>query len=262
MQFKQIIVETRENIVKVVLNRPEVYNALTGLMISELAIALEDFIKNDEMRVLIITGSGKAFCSGGDFKWLDEMKSNSLIKNREIGQNVRRVVMMIRSVEKPIIAAVNGDAIGGGVNLALACDLVVASENARFAQTFIKVGLIPDWGGLYFLPHLVGMAKAKELIFTGKMISAVEAERIGLINKVVPQGELDTTVLELAKELAESPPRAIGISKSLLHKSTESDIETILELEADAQPLLFTTKDCNEGIKAFFEKRKPQFVGE
>lgn len=262
MQFKQIIVETKQNIAKVVLNRPEVYNALTGLMISELAIALENFTKNDEMKVLIITGSGNAFCSGGDFKWLDEMRSNSLIKNREVGQNVRRVVMMMRSIEKPIIAAVNGDAIGGGANLALACDLVIASENARFAQTFIKVGLIPDWGGLYFLPHLVGMSKAKELIFTGKIISAVEAERIGLVNKVVPRDELDTMVLKLAGELADCPPRAIGISKSLLHKSMESDIETILELEADVQPLLFTTKDCNEGIKAFIEKRKPRFVGE
>lgn len=262
MQFKQIIVETRENIVKLILNRPEVYNALTGLMISELTIALEDFIKNDKMSVLIITGSGKAFCSGGDMKWLDEFKSNSLIKTREVVQNVRRVVMMMRSVEKPIIAAVNGDAIGGGANLALACDLVIASEKARFAQTFVKVGLIPDWGGLYLLPRLVGMAKAKELIFTGKMISAIEAERIGLVNKVVPQEEWDTAILKLAKELAENPPRAIGISKSLLHKSFESDIETMLELEADVQALLFSTKDYSEGIKAFIEKRKPQFVGE
>jgi enoyl-CoA hydratase/carnithine racemase len=169
---------------------------------------------------------------------------------------------MMRSIEKPIIAAVNGDAIGGGANLALACDLVIASEKARFGQTFVKVGLIPDWGGLYLLPRLVGMAKAKELIFTGKMISAIEAERIGLVNKVVPQEEWETAILKLAKELAESPPRAIGISKSLLHKSLESDIETMFELEANVQPLLFSTKDFGEGIKAFLEKRKPRFVGE
>ena len=172
-----------------------------------------------------------------------------------------RAVSAVTVLEKPVIAMVNGDAVGAGCNLALACDLVIAAEAARFGEVFVRLGLGPDWGGAYFLPRLIGLAKAKELLFTGKIISAREAEQIGLINQVVPADQLEETVMNLAAQLAQSATRAIGMMKTFLHKVWQMDLANALQYEAYVQSECIKTEDHQEAVRAFLEKKKPVFKG-
>lgn len=197
MEFETIIFEKKEGVGRFILNRPEAMNALNNKMREELISAIEETEKDIEIRVLVITGKGRAFCAGGDVKGMG---------TQERPINPSQIILRLANLEKPVISAVNGVAAGGGCNLALAGDIILASDQARFIQSFVRIGLVPDWGGMYFLPRLVGMAKAKELMFTGETIDAKEAERIGLVSKVIPMEEFEGAVNGLAKKLAAGPP--------------------------------------------------------
>lgn len=256
---KDILLEERGNIAVVTLNRPEVLNAFSIEMRERLAVTFENFAKDDNLRAIVITGAGRAFSAGGDIKGWEDLKDKNMM--RTIMEFAHRAVTAITSLEKPVIAMVNGDAVGAGCNLALACDLIVASENARFGEVFVRIGLGPDWGGAYLLPRLIGMAKAKELLFTGKIIGAKEALEIGLINSVVPHKELEETVMTLAEKLSHSAIKAIGMTKTFLHKAWQMDLKEALGYEAFMQKELMKTTDHKEAVKAFLNKTKPVFTG-
>jgi len=259
MQIKDILIEREAGVAKVILNRPEVLNAFSIEMREGLGIIFEEFARDDSVRTVVLTGAGRAFCAGGDIKGWGDLREES--RRRLIISLAHRAVKAITSLEKPVIAMVNGDAIGAGCNLALACDLIIASESARFGEVFVRMGLGPDWGGAYFLTRLVGMAKAKELLFTGKIISAREAEQMGLINQVVPPDQLESTVMELANKLAQSATRAIGLTKTFLNQVWQMDLSRALEYEAYVQGECIKTEDHQEAVKAFLEKKKPVFKG-
>ena len=258
MEFKDIILDKQEGIAKITLNRPDAMNAFSLGMREEVGTAFESFASDDEVRAVVLTGAGRAFCAGGDIKGWGDLGDDGL---KTLLTLAHRAVRAITTLEKPVIAMVNGAAAGAGCNLALACDLIIASDKARFGETFVKVGLGPDWGGAYFLPRLVGMAKAKELLFSGKVIDANEALQIGLVNQVVPSDQLEATTMELAKQLAKSATKAIGLTKSFLHKVWQMDLDAALEYEGNVQAACIKTYDHQEGVKAFLEKRPAEFRG-
>jgi len=253
------LLSPEENIGVVKLNRPQTLNALSGETLLELDNLLEEVRRDDQVKVLVITGEGdKAFSSGLDLKeilTLDEAAAKSLF---ELGQSIFK---KIENFEKPVVAAINGYALGGGLELALACDIRIASENAKIGSTEVKVGLIPGWGGTQRLPKILGKGRASELILTGGMIDAKEAERIGLVNKAVPHEELGTTVSWTAGTIASNAPIAVKEAKRLVKASFEVDITEGNKLEAEAIVKCLRTEDLKEGVKAVFEKRSPQFKG-
>lgn len=257
--FKDILLVKKKNMAILTLNRPEVLNAFSLEMRQDIGQAFQEISEDDDIRALIITGAGRAFSAGGDMKSWGDSKDTNIMKT--ITEAAHRAVTNLIALEKPVIAMVNGDAIGAGCNLALACDLVIASENARFGEVFVKVGLGPDWGGAYLLPRLVGLAKAKELIFTGKIISAKEACEIGLINRVVSNEDLEMEVMKLAEKLSNMATKAIGMGKTFLHKAWNMDIDEVLEYEAQMQSELMKTTDHQNAVKSFLNKRKPVFNG-
>jgi len=254
-----ILVEKKGSIGIVTLNRPELLNAFSIEMREGLALTFEGFAEDGEVRAVVITGAGRAFSAGGDIKGMKDLEDEE--KMRAICNFAQRAVRGVISLEKPVIAMVNGDAVGAGCNLALACDLIIASENARFGEVFVKIGIGPDWGGAYILPRLIGMAKAKELLFTGKIISAIEAMEMGLINRVVPLEQLEETVMKLAEKLSKSATRAIGMTKVFLHKAWHMDLDESLEYEEVMQRELLKTDDHKNAIKSFLNKTKPVFTG-
>jgi len=217
-----------------------------------------------EVRCVILTGKGKAFCAGEDIQALRGEYERG--ENPNLGERLLKkynpIVRQIRRMEKPVIAAVNGVAAGAGAGFAYSCDLRVASENARFLHAFIRVGLVPDSGTSFFLPRLVGFAKATELSMTGDELTSADAKRYGVVSEVVPQEQLMTTAHELGLRLAKGPTKAIGLTKRILNRSISSDLETVLQYESYAQETAGLTKDHFEAVKAFFEKRKPSFSGE
>jgi len=249
MDFENIIVSKEDNVTTITINRPEILNALDKKTLGELSDAIEGVGKDDDTRALIITGSGRGFCSGADFK----SGSADVPKFHEIIKGLTRL-------EKPVIASLNGAATGAGCDIALACDIRIASEDARFSEIFVKRALAPD-AGHYFLPRLVGVGKAKELIFTGDIIDAKEAEQIGLVNKVVPPEDLEGATKELATRLAMGPTKAIGMAKIAINKALESDLDSSLDYTLSATNTLMKTKDFREGVAAFLQKRKPKFRG-
>jgi 2-(1,2-epoxy-1,2-dihydrophenyl)acetyl-CoA isomerase len=259
MDYEAILVRKAGPVATVMLNRPEALNFLDPIMAQEIESAMADFEKDEEVRAVIITGAGRAFCAGGDVKFMkQEWPVYDLVVRME---RVTGFIKAMLDLPKPIIASVNGPAVGAGCNIALAADLVLASEKATFCQVFTRIGLIPDCGGIYLLPRRVGMTKAKELILTARTIEAGEAERIGLVNRVVPAEALEEETRKIAAELASGATMAIGIAKRLLNQSYESDFETILQAENSNQVLLRKAEDHREGVRAFFEKRKPEFKG-
>jgi 2-(1,2-epoxy-1,2-dihydrophenyl)acetyl-CoA isomerase len=252
------------------LNRPERKNSISPELREELLAALEEARTDDEVRCIVITGAGDAFCSGVDLgrskvtegaskgeKARPDLRS---IKDA-MKRGMQRVIRALWEMDKPVIASVNGVAAGGGAQLALVCDLVIASDAARFIEIFVKRGLAVDSGGGWLLPRLVGLAKAKELVFFGDPISAADAAAAGLINKVVAAADLERTTNEWAERLAKGPTRSIGASKTLLNRALQTDLETALEEEAMAQALVSQTGDFSEGVRAFAEKREPEFRG-
>lgn len=260
MNYQTISYHFNGGIGKIMMNRPNELNALSTQMFEELIFLLQEISKSQELRVLVITGEGRAFCAGGD---LEEMK-------RGFGDNfgfydhmllANRFTAILADFPKPVIAAVNGAATGAGMNVALAADIAIASEKAKFSEIFGNVGLVPDVGGTYLLPRVVGKAKAKELIFSYRMLDAKEALELGIVNRVVPHEELEAAVSELAERIAQGPTFAFGMAKKIVNRSFEIDMSAALEMEAMAQALAGNSEDHKEGVAAFFEKRSPQFKG-
>lgn len=260
--LESVILHRSDGVGTITLNRPDRLNAFAGRMREEIAAAVEAVAGDDDVRVLVITGAGRAFCAGADVGYMegllaqrDEAAFTALV---EAG---RRVVTAIRATPKPVIAAVNGAAAGGGANLALACDIRVASDRASIGQTFNRIGLHPDWGGTYFLPRLVGTSRALELMFTGRMVKSEEALRIGLFDRVVPHDALHAETAALASSLAAKPPKALALVKRAVYASGDRTLGEMLETELDHQLACFTTEDAYEGMRAFLEKRAPVFRG-
>jgi 2-(1,2-epoxy-1,2-dihydrophenyl)acetyl-CoA isomerase len=262
MSYEQIDVTDDGGITTITLNRPEKLNALAGHMRRDLAEALEAAGSDRNVHVVVITGGGRAFCSGGDVAAMADLieRQDADEFSRLLG-SARRVVTAIRHMTKPVIASINGPAFGAGFNLALACDLRIASSNASFSQSFAKVGLHPDWGGTYFLPRLVTPNKACEMFFLGDSISAEEAQRLGLLNFVVAPSELETETRKLAERLREAPAIAIAAAKQAVYMSHTAELEEMLRYETEAQMRCFDSDDGAEGVRAFLEKRPAKFTG-
>ena len=263
MTYKCLLYEVKDGVATLTLNRPERMNALGDTLREDFLDAITRTGADPDVRVMIVTGAGKAFCAGGDVKAMNEAKETGRERPLldKIAPSRDRTLLAMRDAPQPIIAAVNGAAAGAGMNLALGCDLRLASSAARFSQAFVKRGLHPDWGGTYFLPRAVGTATAAELIFTGDVIDAAEALRIGLVSRVLPPEELMPATLELARKIASGPPIAIRLAKRAIYRNAESDLRSALEFETFAQNACFDTEDAREGIRAFVDKRTPVFRG-
>jgi enoyl-CoA hydratase/carnithine racemase len=260
--YENIQVSTADCIQTITLNRPDRLNAFIGHMRRDLAEALEHAGSDRGVRVIVITGAGRGFCAGGDVAFMAELmqRRNAEEFSRILGAG-RRVILAIRQMTKPVIAAINGPASGAGCNLALACDLRIASTNATFSQSFAKVGLHPDWGGSYFLPRLVTPNKACEMFFLGESIDAEEAMRLGIVNQVVAPEELESATLELAQRLRAAPPIALAGAKHAVYMSQAAELEEMLRYETEVQLRCFESDDAHEGVQAFLEKREPKFTG-
>ena len=263
MTYKCLLYDVEDGIATLTLNRPERLNALGDTLRDDLHDAVTRAAEDSDVRVVILTGAGKGFCAGGDVKAMNENKergaSRPLMEKVAPGRD--RTVLALRDAPKPVIAAVNGAAAGAGMNLALACDIRLASASAKFAQAFVKRGLHPDWGGTYFLPRVVGAAKACELIFTGEIIDAQEALRLGIVSAVHTPEALMPAARALARKIADGPPVAIRLAKRAIYHSLECDLRQALEFETYAQNICFETEDAGEGISAFVQKRPPAFRG-
>jgi 2-(1,2-epoxy-1,2-dihydrophenyl)acetyl-CoA isomerase len=263
MSYESLLYETKDHVATLTLNRPERLNALGGTLREDLPAGLTRAIDDPDVRAIVITGAGKGFCAGGDVKAMQD--ANEAGRARPLMERVApsrdRTVLLMRESPKPLIAAVNGAAAGAGMNLALACDIRLASSAARFSQAFVRRGLHPDWGGTYFLPRVVGMAKACEMIFTGQLIDADEALRLGIVSAVHPPERLLPATYELATKIALGPPIAIRLARRALYRNAEADLQSSLEFETFAQNICSETEDAREGIRAFVEKREPTFSG-
>lgn len=263
MSWEFVLLDKGEGIAQITLNRPDRYNALGGNMRQEIEEAVEDVCADPDVRVIVITGAGKAFCTGGDVQEFISGESKALSKAASSERpSMSKIVLALNNVEKPVIAAVNGAAVGGGCNLALSCDIRIASEKARFGQVFTRRGLHPDWGGIYFLPRLVGYAKAAELIFSGEVIDCQEALNIGMVNKVVPHDDLMPATNELAGRIAKNAPIPIAFAKRGLQNFFKWDLATALDYESYVIGVTMKSDDFTEGFKAFMEKREPVFKGQ
>ena len=255
-----IKVHVRDRILTITLDRADKLNAFAGHMRRDLGEALERAASDDDVRVVVITGAGRAFSAGGDVAAMNEMMEREDADEfaRMLGAG-RRVVTTIREMVKPVVASVNGVASGAGFNLALACDLRIAAESARFSQSFVKVGLHPDWGGTYFLPRIVPPNIACEMFFLGDAIDAERALALGLVNRVVPDDQLEMETRRLAERLRDAPPEAIAAAKHAVYLSHHAELDEMLQYETEAQLRCFQTSDAREGVRAFLEKRRPRF---
>ncbi len=251
--------EFEAGVLTLILNRPKVYNSFNREMSLELQNALDEAEADDTVRCIVITGEGKGFCAGQDLG--EAIDENGPELKEIVDKHYNPMITRIRNIEKPIIAAVNGIAAGAGANIALACDIVVADENAAFIQAFSKIGLIPDSAGTFFLPRLVGMQKAAALMMTGEKVMAKEAEAMGMIYKCFSTEVFEVSTKKMAAKLAKMPTKALGLTKLALNKSYTNDLNTQLSLESDLQVVCGKTDDFKEGIDAFLEKRKPVFTG-
>jgi len=260
MGYSTLIVERTGAVATLTLNRPGARNALDLAMRQEMLAALDEVEADEAVRVLVLTGAGEHFCAGGDVKNMRERRQTAAEGRRRV-QMLNTMVQRLVDFPRPTIAMVDGYAVGAGTNLALCCDLVIASERAKFGELFNKIGLAPDGGGTWFLPRLVGLARAKELIFTGDVFDATEAARIGLVNRVVPVAELRAVTRALAEKIAGGPPAVQRMAKHMLNRAATSDLPAALDLEAYSQGLAIASDDHQEGLAAFFDKRSPKFSG-
>ncbi len=262
-QTGPVLLEAKhDGVATLVMNRPERLNALNN----ELAVAVNEALgriaADEAIRVVVITGAGRAFCAGGDLGSIAKGRQSGA--TRELEPLLRagmQMVLKMRTMPQPVIAAVNGAAAGAGMNIALAADMRIAAEEATFGQNFAKVGLFPDYGGTYFLPQLVGPAKAAELFYTGEMIDAKTALALGIVNRIAPAAQLEEEVKRLTQKIAQGPPLAIRAVKKVLFANGKKELAEALEQEVQEQVRCFLSEDCSEGIRAFFEKRPPRFQG-
>jgi len=263
MPFKSLILEKEDSVATLSFNRPDRLNSMTWESSKEFHEALMTVDQDPEIFVLIITGQGRGFSSGADkdlLKTLSEMETGAQFR-RPLRELIQRPINLLEQMEKPVIAAVNGPAAGGGVELALACDFRIASDQARFIFTEVTFGMIPDGGGIPRLTRMLGVSKAKEIILTGQIIDGREAERIGLVNKCVPPDQLLSEAKQLARRLRECSPLAVGIAKRMIDQTVDMDLMNGLDVIGFAQIELLNTQDFKEGVKAMIEKRKPVFKG-
>lgn len=258
MAYQFLKYEIAGGIATITLNRPDVYNALNDEITFEMQDAFKACAKDAEVRVVVLTGEGKAFCSGQDLKSGAGQKRSFL---DSLHRRYNPIIRAMRNLPKPVLCRLNGVAAGAGCSLALACDMIIAAEEATLIEVFINIGLVPDSGSSYFLPRLVGMSKAFELCAMGNKLKAAEAHQLGIITKVVSATELDAAVKEYTDYFAKAPTRAIGLIKKMLNKSATVDLDAMLDYEAYSQETAGSTYDHAEGVKAFLEKRKPVFLG-
>ncbi|WP_188066053.1 enoyl-CoA hydratase-related protein [Brevibacillus brevis] len=257
--YETILYEVSEGVAVVTLNRPDKFNAFTAVMNKEITDALKQAQKDADVRCIVLTGAGKAFNAGQDLS--DVAGGGDVDYGAFLRDRYNPMILQFQKTEKPIIAAVNGVAAGAGMSVALACDIRLASEKASFVNAFVNIGLVPDSGGCYFLPRIVGIGKALELAMTGEKVSAEEALRIGLVNQVYPAESFMEDALAYARKLASLPTKGIGLIKRTMYKGLEMGLEETLEYEAFAQEAAGSTADHKEGVTAFMEKRAPRFTG-
>jgi 2-(1,2-epoxy-1,2-dihydrophenyl)acetyl-CoA isomerase len=256
--YKFLLYSNSGGVASISLNRPEVYNALNDEITFELQDAFKAVSKDETVRAVILTGEGKAFCAGQDLKSSGSGKRSFL---DSLHKRYNPIIRAMRSLPKPIICRLNGVAAGAGCSIALACDIIIASEEATLIEVFINIGLVPDSGSSFFLPRSVGLAKAFELCTMGSKVKASEARSLGLINEVVPADQLDTVVRKYADYYATAPTKSIGLIKKMLNKSSHATLEEMLDYEAYCQEIAGSSDDYREGVAAFLEKRKPVFKG-
>jgi enoyl-CoA hydratase len=254
MAYQNIIFEKEENIAIITFNRPDAMNALNNQTRAEFREAIAAVAADDQIKVLILTGSGKAFVAGSDIKEFNQTTAYD-------AHNIQRLGGLVEKLDKPVIAAVNGFCLGGGNEIAMGCDIIIASEKAKFGQTEVNIGIIPGGGGTQRLPRLIGVCRAKELIFTGDIIGAEEAYRLGLVNRVVPVDQLMPTAKEMAKKIAAKSAAALKLAKTAINRGMQTNLESGLNYEYELYSLALTLEDKAEGVKAFLEKRVPKFVG-
>ena len=260
--YQSIIFDSQNSVGLLKLNRPEKLNAFGGPIRDEILDVLAKIAADDSIRAVVVTGEGRGFSAGGDIDHLKHLRENKDEQGfRTVLGKGQEITRSIRALPKPVIAAVNGPCAGAGFSFALGCDIRIASDRATFGPSFALIGLHPDWGGSWFLPKLVGSAKACELVFTGTMISAQEADRMGLVNRVVPHDDLMPITMELAGRMAKNPPGVLRLAKESIYHSLSSDLETAFARETQVQIECFYSEDFLEGLTAFKEKRKPQFKG-
>lgn len=255
----EILINQLNGVCELKLNRPSVFNSFNKSMAMALQKALDDCATNDEVRAIVITGEGKAFCAGQDLAEATDPNGPEL--ESIVRDHYNPIILKIREIEKPIIAAVNGVAAGAGANIALACDITFAKESASFIQAFSKIGLIPDSGGTFFLPRIIGSQKALALMMTGDKVSAKDAEAMNMIYKAVPDADFVETVNTFAAKIAKMPTRGLGLTKKAVNESFTNNLRDQLNVEERLQTEAGATHDFSEGVNAFLEKRKPEFTG-
>jgi enoyl-CoA hydratase/carnithine racemase len=271
MLYKMVLLDKRDGIGTITLNRPDKRNAFNMEMMGEMDMAFEELARDKEIKAIILTGYGKVFSAGLDFNWAATMDTENLppmastVRGRAVTHDERSfltVLLKIQSMPKPVIAAINGISLGGAFVLAIACDLKIASENAQFGMLQVKRGLIPDGGGTYLLPRAVGLTKALELALVGDVIDAREAEKVGIVNKVVPHDDLMKAAREMATKIARNAPLAVAMTKAAMYKGLhEHDLAAHMDYEVYIMNILFGTEDFQEGMNSLFEKREPTFKG-
>jgi 2-(1,2-epoxy-1,2-dihydrophenyl)acetyl-CoA isomerase len=252
--------ETEGSVLRITLNRPDKFNSFNREMALQLQDALDHAKKDKSVRAVFLTGEGKAFCAGQDLAEAMDKEGPGI--SRIVSEHYNPIILRIRNLEKPVICAVNGVAAGAGANIALACDVVIAGSSVSFIQAFSKIGLIPDSGGTFFLPRLIGFGKASALMMLGDKVSATDAEKMGMIYKVSEDGNLQAEAMTIAKTLADMPTIGIGLTKKLMNQSMHNSLDQQLKAEGDEQVKAAQSYDYNEGVNAFLEKRKPVFKGE
>ncbi len=264
MDFETVILKKEGHIATITMNRPEMMNALNTQMLQEMVAAIDEIACNDDVRVVVLTGAGRVFCSGADISEggkASGLSGTPVEMHHNLRNSYQKVALRLQRLDKPTIAMVNGAAVGAGCDFAFACDMRVGSEKARFRNGFVRVGLIPGGGGTWLYTRLMGLGRGLEFLFTGDFLEAEEAEHIGVLNKIVPAEDLERETMELAQKIANNPPLAVQMSKMMAYKALDSDLEAALEQAAACQALALSSEDHREGVNAFIEKREAQFKG-